>query len=148
MTSNVMREITPLTPGDCFTIFSRVKDRFDFPLHYHDEYELNLILNAKGAKRVVGGHMEVIDNLELVLVGPNVYHAWFTHQCHSESITEVTIQFHKDLFDDKLLRRNQLSFVKNMMEKSSRGILFPRETIVTLAPRIQELNQKHGFDSV
>ena len=63
MTSNVMREITPLTPSDCFTIFSRAKKKFDFPLHYHDEYELNLILNAKGAKRVVGGHIEVIDDL-------------------------------------------------------------------------------------
>jgi AraC-like DNA-binding protein len=148
MTSNVMREITPLTPGDCFTIFSRVKQKFDFPLHYHDEYELNLILNAKGAKRVVGGHIEVIDDLELVLVGPNVYHAWFTHQCQSESITEVTIQFHKDLFDDKFLRRNQLSFVKNMIERSQRGILFSQETVSALKERIQSLNKKSGFDSV
>jgi len=148
MTSNVMREITPLTPGDCFTIFSRVKQKFDFPLHYHEEYELNLILNAKGAKRVVGGHIEVIDDLELVLVGPNVYHAWFTHQCQSKSITEVTIQFHKDLFDDKLLRRNQLSFVKNMMERSQRGILFSPETVTALKDRIISLNKKSGFDSV
>lgn len=147
MSNNVMREITPLTPGDCFTIFSRVKDKFDFPLHYHDEYELNLILNAKGAKRVVGGHIEVIDDLELVLVGPNVYHAWFTHQCQTE-ITEITIQFHKDLFDDKLLRRNQLSFVKNMMERAQRGILFSPETIVALKDRLQSLNKKSGFDSV
>jgi AraC-like DNA-binding protein len=148
MTSNVMREITPLTPGDCFTIFSRVKEKFDFPLHYHDEYELNLIINAKGAKRVVGGHIEVIDDLELVLVGPNVYHAWFTHQCQSESITEITIQFHKDLFDDKFLRRNQLSFVKNMIERSQRGILFSQETIIALKDRIRSLNKKSGFDSV
>ena len=148
MTSNVMREITPLTPGDCFTIFSRVKEKFDFPLHYHDEYELNLIINAKGAKRVVGGHIEVIDDLELVLVGPNVYHAWFTHQCQSKSITEVTIQFHKDLFDDKFLRRNQLSFVKNMIERSQRGILFSPETIAALKDRIYSLNKKSGFDSV
>jgi AraC-like DNA-binding protein len=143
-----MREITPLTPGDCFTIFSRVKQKFDFPLHYHDEYELNLIINAKGAKRVVGGHIEVIDDLELVLVGPNVYHAWFTHQCQSKSITEVTIQFHKDLFDDKFLRRNQLSFVKNMIERSQRGILFSPETIAALKDRIASLNKKSGFDSV
>jgi AraC-like DNA-binding protein len=148
MNGNVMREITPLTPGDCFTIFSRVKQKFDFPLHYHDEYELNLILNARGAKRVVGGHIEVIDDLELVLVGPNVYHAWFTHQCQSESITEVTIQFHKDLFDDKFLRRNQLSFVKNMIERSQRGILFSTETISALKDRIHSLNKKNGFDSV
>lgn len=148
MTSNVMREITPLTPGDCFTIFSRVKQKFDFPLHYHDEYELNLIINAKGAKRVVGGHIEVIDDLELVLVGPNVYHAWFTHQCQSPQITEITIQFHKDLFDDKFLRRNQLSFIKNMIERSQRGILFSQDTINSVKDRVQSLSKKSGFDSV
>jgi AraC-like DNA-binding protein len=148
MTSNVMREITPLTANDCFTIFSRVKQKFDFPLHYHEEFELNLILNAKGAKRVVGGHMEVIDELELVLIGPNLYHAWLTHQCQSEAITEITIQFHKDLFDDRLLRRNQLSFLKNMLERSHRGILFPAETIQGIKGRLMDLDKKSGFDSV
>jgi len=146
--NNVMREITPLTPGDCFTVFSRVKKKFDFPLHYHDEYELNLIINAKGAKRVVGGHIEMIDGLELALIGPNLYHAWFTHQCQSEEIIEVTIQFHKDLFDEKLLKRNQLSFVKNMLERSQRGIIFSPETITALRDRIQGLDKKSGFDSV
>ena len=148
MSNNVMREITPLTPSDCFTIFSRVKQKFDFPLHYHDEYELNLIINAKGAKRVVGGHIEVIDDMELVLIGPNLYHAWFTHQCQSEEITEVTIQFHKDLFDERFLRRNQLSFVKSMLERSQRGILFSHETITALKDRLLALDKKTGFDSV
>src|ERR1700748_691781 len=147
-TSNVMREITPLTPSDCFTIFSRIKKKFDFPLHYHEEYELNLILNAKGAKRVVGGHIEVIDELELALIGPNLYHAWFTNQCQSESITEVTIQFHKDLFDEKFLKRNQLSFVKSMLERSQRGILFSPETVQALKDRLLLMDKKTGFDSV
>ncbi|QJD96479.1 helix-turn-helix transcriptional regulator [Mucilaginibacter robiniae] len=148
MNANVMHEITPLTPGDCFTIFSRVKQKFDFPLHYHDEYELNLIVNAPGARRIVGGHMEVIEDLELVLVGPNLYHAWMTHQCQSEAITEVTIQFHHDLFDEKLLRRNQLGFVKNMLDRSQRGVAFSRETIQVIKDRIISLSQKSGFDSV
>lgn len=47
MNANIIREITPLTPNDCFMIFSRVKSEFDFPLHYHEEFELNLILEAK-----------------------------------------------------------------------------------------------------
>ncbi len=148
MKKHLLREITPLTQNDCFTLFSRVKSEFDFPLHFHEEYELNFIRGARGAKRVVGDHMEDIDDLELVLIGPNLQHAWFNNQCRSREIHEITIQFHKDLFDEKLLRRNQLSFIKNMFDKSSRGILFPRETILALAPRIQELNQKHGFDSV
>ncbi|MBS1525906.1 MAG: helix-turn-helix domain-containing protein [Bacteroidetes bacterium] len=148
MISNVMREITPLTPSDCFTIFSRVKQKFDFPLHYHEEYELNLILNAKGAKRVVGGHIEMIDDLELALIGPNLYHAWFTHQCQNTEIVEVTIQFHKDLFDEKFLKRNQLNFLRTMFDRSQRGILFSPETVLALKDRLLSLDKRTGFDSV
>jgi AraC-like DNA-binding protein len=148
MAINVMREITPLMPGDCFTIFSRVKQKFDFPLHYHEEYELNLVLNAKGAKRVVGGHMEAIDDLELVLIGPNLYHSWFQHQCQSSEITEVTIQFHKDLFDDNLLKRDQLSFLKTMLERAQHGILFSADTVQALRERLLSLDKKTEFDSV
>ena len=80
MSTNLLKEITPLTQGDCFTVFSRIKYEFDFPLHFHEEFELNFIHNAKGAKRVIGDHIEVIDELELVLVGPNLPHAWFTNK--------------------------------------------------------------------
>jgi AraC-like DNA-binding protein len=148
MKSTLLREITPLTQNDCFTLFSRMKSEFDFPLHYHEEFELNFIQNAKNARRVIGDHIEEIDELELVLVGSNLQHAWFTHNCKSGEIREITIQFHKDLFDEKLLRRNQLSFIRTMLEKSLRGILFSKETTQQLAPRIIELNQKQGFDSV
>lgn len=148
MSTNIIREITPLTQNDCFTIFSRVKKEFAFPLHYHEELELNLIINAKGARRIVGDHIDTIDDLELVLVGPNLYHAWFTNQCKSEEIREVTIQWHKDLFEDKLLRRNQLSFIRSMIDRSQKGILFSREAAAALAPRILALNQKAGFDGV
>ncbi|WP_207423584.1 AraC family transcriptional regulator [Desertivirga brevis] len=147
MNKSIIKEITPLTPNDCFTIFSRVKKEFNFPLHFHDEYELNLILNAKGAKRIIGGHIDVIGDYELVLVGPNIPHAWFTHECTTE-ITEITIQWHKDLFDDRFLSRNQLSFIKKLLEMSARGVSFPPEAIQLVLPRLQQLSQRSGFDSV
>lgn len=148
MNKNIVKEITPLTQNDCFTIFSRVKKEFDFPLHYHDEFELNLIINAKGARRIVGDHIGDLDDLELVLVGSHLSHGWFTQQCKSGEIKEVTIQWHKDLLDDKFLRRNQLSFIRKMFELSGKGILFSRETIQLIYPRILALIQKSGFDSV
>jgi len=134
--------------GDCFTISSRIKKDFDFPLHYHDEYELNLILNARGAKRVVGDSIGVIDDIELVFIGPNIYHAWFTHQCTNQAIREITIQFHNDLFDETFLARNQVSFLKNMFNNAQRGILFSQETAAGIADRILNLNQKSRFDAV
>ena len=148
MKDEILKEIIPLTQSDCFTVFSRLKDKFDFPIHYHDELELNLIVNAKGAQRIIGDHISEIDEMELVLVGSNLQHAWFSHKCTSEEIREVTIQFHKDLLDEKMLKRNQLSFIRRMIEQSARGISFSKETASALVERILNLNQKHGFDGV
>lgn len=145
---NLIREITPLTQSDCFTIFSRVKKEFDFPLHNHEDMELNLIINGKGAKRIVGDHIAEIADLELVLVGSNLNHGWFNHNCKSREIKEITLQFHKDLFDEKFLKRNQLSNIRNMFEQAKRGVLFARETIEQLAPRLQNLGTQSGFASM
>lgn len=142
------REITPLTQDDCFTVFSRFKKEFDFPLHIHDEMELNLILNAGGAKRMVGDHTAVITDLELVLIGSNISHGWFNHECAQTPIHEVTIQFHRDFLDDRLLKRNQLSQIGKMFESSKRGVLFAPETIQEVAPRIIGLNKLNSFDSI
>jgi AraC-like DNA-binding protein len=148
----IYREITPLTEYDCFTIFNRRKITFDFPVHFHVEYELNFILNGKGVKRVVGDHQEAIGNAELVLIGSNLPHGWMNHKYnHEESeneIEEVTIQFHKDLIDENFLRRNQLYFVREMLDKSSKGISFSEETTMKLANKFKSLVKKSGFDSV
>jgi AraC-like DNA-binding protein len=148
MSQNILREITPLTRSDCFTIFTRTKSEFDFPLHSHEELELNFIRNAKGAKRVVGDHIGEIDDLELILIGSNLPHFWQTHKCKSKEIKEITIQFHKDLFDDKFLRRNQMSFIRTMLDRSAKGIQFSKQTIEHITPRLVGLSQKQGFDSV
>jgi AraC-like DNA-binding protein len=148
MNTQLLREITPLTQGDCFTLFSRIKTDFDFPLHYHEEFELNFIQNGKGAKRVIGDHIEEIDDLELVLVGPNLQHGWFTHKLKGQPLHEVTIQFHRNLFDEKFLQRNQMLFIRKMFEKSLRGILYSKETTEAIVPRVFALTERHGFDSV
>jgi AraC-like DNA-binding protein len=148
MNKKILREITPLMPSDCFSIFSRTKKEFDFPLHIHDEIELNFIQNAAGAQRVIGDHVEEIGDIELVLVGSNLQHAWFTHKCKNKIIKEVTIQFHRDLFDEKFLQRNQMSFIRNLFLRSARGVLFSTETMISISPRIIDLAQKHSFDSV
>jgi AraC-like DNA-binding protein len=150
--SEIYREITPLTQYDCFTVFNRSKTMFDFPVHTHDEFELNLILSGRGVKRIIGDHTEVIDDAELVLVGNNLPHGWVTHyykwQEGMPEVKEITVQFHHDLFDEKFLKRNQLFFVRSLLEKSAKGISFSKETIERILPRFQALGQKSGFDSI
>jgi AraC-like DNA-binding protein len=148
MLKDVFREITPLTQNDCFTISSRKKKEFNFPLHIHEEMELNLIIDAKGTKRIVGDHIGEIGNFELVLVGPNLPHGWFNHQCNNPEILEVTIQFQKDILNETFLRKTQLTHIKRMLESARRGLSFSEETTREIYPRIASLDKKNGFDSV
>jgi AraC-like DNA-binding protein len=148
MSRSILKESPPLTKADCFSLYARYKTEFNFPVHYHEEYELNFIENARGVRRVVGSSMEEIDDLELVLVGPNIPHAWFTYKCKSESIFEITIQFHRDLFHEVFLKRNQLNFIRNLFERSLKGVSFSRRTIERVAPRLKDLAEKEGFESV
>jgi AraC-like DNA-binding protein len=148
MNKGILKEVTSLLTTDCYTILTRSKTKFDFPLHYHEEYELNFIMNANGAKRIVGDAIEIIDDLELILVGPNQIHAWFTHECKSEKITEITLHWHRQLLDENFLSRNQMHQLNKMLENSVRGIVFSKETIQNIMPRLISLKQKTGFASV
>tara|TARA_R110002050_G_scaffold171113_2_gene303123 strand:- start:44195 stop:45073 length:879 start_codon:yes stop_codon:yes gene_type:complete len=143
---NVHREITPLSPEDSFLVFDRVKEEFDFPVHFHPEYELNFIGNAKGVKRVVGDSMEEIDDVELVLVGPNLHHGWVTHNCKSKKIHEITIQFHENLFNDEFLSRKIMKPIKDMFDRSIHGILFSKKTAKEAYERISHVSKLDSMD--
>ncbi|WP_029036254.1 AraC family transcriptional regulator [Salinimicrobium xinjiangense] len=146
MTPQVHREITPLSPEDSFLVFDRVKDDFDFPMHFHPEFELNFILNGKGVRRVIGDSMENIENVELVLVGPNLQHGWELHNCRNKNIHEITIQFHNDLFDEKLLSRRIMKPIRDMFERSAHGILFSEKIAEEVKPKILQLSKIDSID--
>ena len=142
----VHREITPLSPEDSFLVFDRVKSEFDFPVHFHPEYELNFIANAKGVKRVIGDSIEEIDDIELVLIGPNLHHGWFTNNCLSKEIHEITIQFHRDLFNNEFLTRKIMKPIKDMFERSIHGILFSNKTASDIYQRISQVSKLDSMD--
>lgn len=144
--NNFYREIPPLSLGDSFLVFDRVKDNFDFPVHYHPEFEINFILNGKGVKRVVGDNIEEIEEIELVLVGPNLYHGWELNNCKNKQIREITIQFHNDLFHDSLLSRRIMTPIKDMFNRSIHGILFSKKTAEELSSRIIKISKLDGMD--
>jgi len=142
----VHREITPLTSEDSFLVFDRIKDDFDFPIHFHPEYELNFISNGKGVRRVIGDSIEDIDNIELVLVGPNLHHGWIMNTCKSKEIHEITIQFHEILFNEELLSRKIMKPIKDMLDRSIHGILFSKKTASEIYERISQVSKLDSMD--
>ncbi|MDE5725884.1 MAG: AraC family transcriptional regulator, partial [Duncaniella sp.] len=79
--NKIITEITPLSEKDCFYLVDRLKDRFTYPVHRHEEYELNFLANGAGARRVVGDSMETIGDFDLVLVGNGIAPGWEQRSC-------------------------------------------------------------------
>lgn len=148
--STLFREVTPLSDEDCFAINCRTKDEFNYPIHFHPEYEINFIENAKGARRVIGDSVEDIDDLELCLIGnESLEHVWVNNNHQFKEIFEITIHFHKDLFLGSLLNKNQFRSIAIMLENAKKGIVFSREAIVNVKDKLKSLCTKQsGFFSV
>ena len=73
--NRIVREITPLSDHDFFIVLDHQNAKFDFPVHYHPEYELNLVLHSEGT-RIIGDCIKSYTSADLVLIGPNTPHAW------------------------------------------------------------------------
>jgi AraC-like DNA-binding protein len=144
----IYREVLPLTINDCFSIYKREKSYFDYPLHYHDYVELNLIMNGSGVRRMVGNHTGILEDIELVIVGPGMPHGWFGHQYDNKTVQEVTIQFHANLLDDSLLQRKNLERMRALFNHFNRGLLFQDTISKEVAPRIVQLAEKKGFAAI
>ena len=143
---NVMTEITPLSEKDCFYMMDRDKVRFSYPLHRHEEMELNFVENCDGARRIVGDSIEVLGKYDLVLVGSGLEHTWDQYDCQSQSIHEITIQFPVDMLGEQFLQKNQLSSLRTLFENAKRGIAFELPAIMGLYSKITRITQAQpGF---
>ena len=140
----IVREVTSLTDEDFFIVLNHFNAKFDFPIHYHPEYELNLVLNTEG-KRIIGDSIKEYKEQDLVLIGSNTPHAWTGEDGKAHVIT---IQFHTNFLSDKSLRRNIMSPIKEMLDRSKLGINFSAEVTASMIDRIERLTTSRCFDSL
>jgi AraC-like DNA-binding protein len=143
MKEDIIREITPIEREDLFIILNNYDAKFDYATHFHSEYELNLVLNTKG-KRIIGDSIENFKDCDLVLIAPNVPHAWKGETVKGTHV--VTIQFDEHLIDFPILSKRTFAPIKEMLAKSSRGICFITTPESSLCNKILLLCKQNGFN--
>jgi len=144
----IYREITPLNSEDTYAIFSYPNAIFDYPLHNHPEYEINLIMKASG-NRIVGDKMEKYHDFDLVLLGPYLNHAWDgadTDKHKYPTTHTIVLQFGEHLFQHTFLSKKAFLSIKTMLDYSVRGIEFFGETRTVVMEKMIELVNLKGFD--
>lgn len=144
-----IKEITPLSDKDCFYIADRHKTEFTYPLHCHEECELNFCENVAGVKRIVGDSEEITNDYDLVLItGKELEHVWEQNECISSDIREITIQFSQSLLDN-FLNKNQFDSIRQMLKEAAVGLCFPTSAIMKVYPLLDTLSsEKRGFYAV
>jgi AraC-like DNA-binding protein len=144
---NIYREITPLKPQDVFVVLDSLSNGFDYPIHNHPEYELNLIAGISGT-RIVGDSTERYTDFDLVLLGPYVYHKWDGDrelQDSGQPYRVITVQFAMDLFSGQMFQKEQFLKIRKLLQESGRGIKFQRKTFEEVMPIMLGLTEDKGF---
>lgn len=144
---NIYREITPLKDSDVFILLDSVSNGFDYPLHNHPEYEINLVIGMSGT-RIVGDSTERYTDFDLALIGPYLYHKWDGDAHLQESgqpYRVITIQFAMDLFTGPFFQKERMLKIQQLLRDSSRGIRFSGQTIAEAMRIMTELTEDRGF---
>lgn len=147
---NVYQEITPLKAPDVFVVLDSCNNGFDYPIHNHPEYELNLIVGMSGS-RMVGDSTERYTDGDLVLLGPYLYHKWdgdVILQHSGQPYRVITIQFAMGLFSGQFFQKEQFYKIRKLLEDSRRGIKFSGKAFDGAMQLMIDLTHDKGFISV
>lgn len=139
----------PKTGKEGFLVQHDKLTHFYDRLHYHPE--LQLIYIQKGT-----GDLFISDTIlpfepgNLFLIGSNQSHLFKSDPEYFEEneglISEsISVFFHESSLGDGFFNISEMASIRNLIEKSGRGIRFSREFSKTLAPKIQDLTHMSGF---
>jgi len=147
---NIYQEVTPLKSPDIFVVLDSCNNGFDYPIHNHPEYELNLVMGMSGT-RIVGDSTERYTDCDLVLLGPYLYHKWDGDRHLQESgrpYRVITIQFGMGLISGQFFQKDQFSKIRKLLQDSSEGINFYGQTLKEAIQLMIQLTEDKGFLNV
>ncbi len=140
----MQQEIVPIHKEDLFIILNHPNAKFDYPVHYHPEYEINLVMGCTGT-RVVGDSEEAFGPTDLVMVGPSLPHAW-----KSKDVTNhvITIQFSQELSQYPMLSKRIFAPIRQLLQDAENGLSFEGPEQESIKEQIISLTRMQGFQSV
>lgn len=141
----IQKEIIPIGADDLFIVLNHPDANFDYPVHFHPEYEINLVMDTYG-NRIIGDSVETFDALDLIMVGPNLPHAWKGEVVKGNHV--ITIQFSDKLLNFPILEKRLFHPIKQLLLDSQRGIGFSAQTQQLMKEKIVRLTRMQGFHTV
>jgi AraC-like DNA-binding protein len=119
---------------------------YDF-LHYHPEIQLTIILKSKGTV-IVGDKICPFEAGDLFLLGPGLPHVFLdkADAQNSDGVHAISIYFKLNSFGDEFFNLPENHLIKELLQKSSRGIKFNGTLKQQMPDKIEQLKVKKGTE--
>jgi AraC-like DNA-binding protein len=121
---------------------------FTVPWHYHPEIEIMYILEGTGI-RFVGDSVEAYEVGDLCMVGSNLPHEWRSDRAFFEKKSNLRASCYclfllKELFGTTLLDTSEMQHIKNLIERSDRGVKFTGKARREIGAKINGYAKESG----
>jgi AraC-like DNA-binding protein len=133
-------EKVTVADGQSWTLFDRQLPEFPFNWHYHPEFELTLTLNSVG-ERFIGDNVAHYGDGDLILVGPNLPHAWQSRStlCADQPHRALVVWFSEGWAQGLTRQYAELATIDAMLARSARGLSFSDAIRDAVRPRLLAL---------
>jgi len=122
---------------------------FSAPWHIHSEIEIFLVLEGQGT-RYVGDSIDLFSSGDLAIIGSETPHIWssdsFYYQNDNKNLSKgICIQFEQNFWGSNFSSLPELTLIKDLFDKSTRGIKFKGETKQKLSSLIKQVPEQLGM---
>ncbi|MDX2068148.1 MAG: AraC family transcriptional regulator [Haliscomenobacter sp.] len=142
-------KITP-PPNSSFNFFAQDAAFFATPWHYHPEYEIVLVLESTG-KKFVGSNISDFKPGDLCMMGAYLPHYYrnderFYAKDSTVRARSLVIHFLEDFMGGNFFDLPECQAIKNLLERSKRGLNFGPQTVKKVASKIEGLQYLTGIN--
>ena len=113
--------------------------------NYHPEYEVHLIRRGTGSY-IIGDEIGPFGPGQVALIGPGLPHDWMSDLEPGEVVynRDVVLQFDDEWFEQCVATMPELAHVRDVLESSSRGIIFLGASATDAAAELELIGTTRG----
>jgi len=143
---------SPIPDSKIFVIKELHAPHFDPVFHFHQEYQLFLVIKGEGV-RFVGDNIKTFKKGDLVLIGPNLPHVWRNDNAYFDKNNNlgtigIVIYFQDHFLRAAIHQKEELENIHHVLQKCVRGLEITGDSNRVVSKMMIKMLELKGFDGL
>ena len=135
-----------------FIFYEEELPHFTVPWHYHPEIEILLVVKSTGTS-YIGDSINPFCPGDVCLIGEDLPHWWKSDKEYMQDGSNLhvkahVIQFRKDIFESQFMPLPEMAPVRQLIERSQRGIRFLNKSRTKISRMIRKILKEDGLKRI